>query len=283
MIKMENLTNQQVVLLMILVCVVTSIATGIVTVFLMDKETVPVTQTINKVVERTIEKVVSDPSSKNSDPVIITIEDQVAKASDIGIAGTVKISKIMNYETSQTSFVSFGTIINKDGLIITDRSAVGDSAGRYVAETSDGSLYDLRMEKNNSVPEIALMTIIVPDVKKKDVKFQPLLFADSKVFKPGQSIVLVSGKNEANIYQGIIQNVNQKDEIATSTDLTGKVVENKIKKVSSINTNISPEHSLLGTPILNLNGEIVGIKVSSLILETTNPFLPSNILKKALN
>src|SRR3954470_13443353 len=55
---MEHLNKSQIVLLTLLVSFVTSIATGIVTVSLMDQAPTTVAQTVNRVIEHTVEKVV---------------------------------------------------------------------------------------------------------------------------------------------------------------------------------------------------------------------------------
>lgn len=65
---MEELTKSQLILLALLVSFVTSIATGIVTVTLMDQAPAGVTQTINRVVERTIERAV--PSATTTEVIV---------------------------------------------------------------------------------------------------------------------------------------------------------------------------------------------------------------------
>src|ERR1700754_2442019 len=55
---LEHLTKHQIVLLTLLVSFVTSIATGIVTVSLVNQAPSGVTRTINQIVEHTVEKVV---------------------------------------------------------------------------------------------------------------------------------------------------------------------------------------------------------------------------------
>ena len=56
--NLEQLTKHQIVLLTLLVSFVTSIATGIVTVSLMDQAPAGVTRVVNQIVEHTVEKVI---------------------------------------------------------------------------------------------------------------------------------------------------------------------------------------------------------------------------------
>ncbi len=61
---MDDLSKTQVILLTLFITFVTSIATGVVTVTLLDQSPPGVTQTINRVVEKTIEKVISPAETK---------------------------------------------------------------------------------------------------------------------------------------------------------------------------------------------------------------------------
>ena len=75
---MEHLTKHQLILLALLVSFVTSLATGIFTVSLMSQVPKGVTQTINQVVEKTIQ-VASEPSASFG-TVAISVDDQVSNA-----------------------------------------------------------------------------------------------------------------------------------------------------------------------------------------------------------
>ena len=81
--ELEELNKTQIVLLTLLVSFVTSIATGIVTVTLLDQAPPAVTQTINRIVERTVERVV--PASPSGPSVITTVKETtiVVKEEDL--------------------------------------------------------------------------------------------------------------------------------------------------------------------------------------------------------
>ena len=90
-----NLNTQQLVLLCLLVAFVTSIATGITVVSLMDQGQTPVTQTVNRIVERTIERVV-EPEEDNENKTVVTtperiIETVVVNQEDLTIDAVQKL------------------------------------------------------------------------------------------------------------------------------------------------------------------------------------------------
>jgi diacylglycerol kinase len=82
---MEDLNKNQIILLTILISFVTSIATGIMTVSLLMEAPVEVTNTINRVVEKTIETVTPEivnnsKQTKEVVTVVVSEDDKVVSA-----------------------------------------------------------------------------------------------------------------------------------------------------------------------------------------------------------
>ncbi|MBI5405717.1 hypothetical protein HY972_01615 [Candidatus Kaiserbacteria bacterium] len=115
--NIEELSKSQLILLTILVNFVTSVATGILTVSLLDNTPAIVTQTVNRVVERTIETVaaaapaavIQAPAPSNQDLVTAAIGADAARAVAIYAAET----------GTSTPAASIGTYISKSRIIVT--------------------------------------------------------------------------------------------------------------------------------------------------------------------
>lgn len=221
---MEDLSKQQIILVTLLVSFVTSIATGIITVSYMDQAPQTFTQTVNKVVERTIERVVPDASLiKAVEPKIITLDDQVATVAEMGQKA---LAKIYN---SEELLVALGTVISKDGKVITSVPA-----GKYKIVYSDNTT--THAEYTGATTSVA--TLIPKEVYS--AKFSPASVGVHTSIKPGKTIVLIGGKEGNEVFSGIIQ------AHATSTGLLLS----------------TPNQTLNGAFFLDLTGDVLGININ---------------------
>lgn len=115
--NIEELSKSQLILLTILVNFVTSVATGILTVSLLDHAPALVTQTVNRVVEHTIETVaaaapaaiIQAPAPSNQDLVTAAIGAVAARTVAIYAADT----------GTSTPAVSIGTYLSKSRAVVT--------------------------------------------------------------------------------------------------------------------------------------------------------------------
>jgi len=273
----EKLTKQQIVLVTLLVSFVTSIATGIVTVALMDQAPPGVTQTINRVVERTIEKVVTPPTSNNSasivtkETVVVKEDDMIIKSIDKNKNSVVRIYTNTSdaSDTIKKLFIGLGTIVSNDGLIMTG-DIFADTSGEYQIMINDKSFEVKVLPKNDGS---RLYFLKVKQDAKNQVTFTPITFSDSDNLKLGQSVISWGGREQNSISTGIISSLSTLPNV-----MPANIESTSTETITAINASTNLTESLTGGPLLNLNGDTVGIRVSTNILSGFN-FLPSNILK----
>ena len=277
---MENLTKQQIVLLTLLVSFVTSIATGIITVSLMDQAPAGVTQTVNRVVERTIEKVVQAPSQQAT---VVTKETVVVKEDDL-IVSTIdqnakSIVRIVPSGALEGSAAAVGLVLSKDGIIAVDSwSLLPDT--KYSARFSDGSVYSAQSVFKSSGGNVELLKVSIPETEK-ETSFSPAKLADSDTVKLGQTVVFISGRDSNAVETGLISTLGYKKpaigDSATTTSATTTTQSTSAPQVDTIDTNIKGNSSVGGV-LTNLSAEVIAF----VLHRDTLQFVPSNVIKSLL-
>ena len=293
--QMEQLTKQQIVLVTLLVSFVTSIATGIVTVALMDQAPPGVTQTINRVVERTIEKVVPAPNQQaaavvTKETIVVKEDDLVVKAVEQNSKSIISIIGVYGEgDYKQESFLGNGLIVGKDGLVATDASFTNpafDGAGNPVLTTfkmilSDGASFPVTALRSDSVSGIVLFRPSLTD-KTKIPNFATAKLGDESSLKLGQTIIALGGE-KVFVATGIVSNLS--DTPIASTATTGATsTPNSASAQNShrlILTDISSVGKTLGSIIANLSGDVVGIRTTS-SGDAHNVFLPVSLITDAI-
>lgn len=115
--NIEELSKSQLILLTILVNFVTSIATGILTVSLLDHAPAIVTQTVNRVVEHTIETVAAAAPATIIQAPAPSNQDLVTAA--IGAAASRKVAIYAAETGTSTPIISIGTYLPKARAVVT--------------------------------------------------------------------------------------------------------------------------------------------------------------------
>jgi serine protease Do len=143
-----------------------------------------------------------------------------------------------------------GFIISGDGVILTNKHVVADTAAEYTVFTNDGKKYPAKVLTRDSDIDIAVIKISasqLPTIK----------LGDSDLIEVGQSVVAIGNalgefRNTVNV--GVISGL--------SRDITasGGGVTEKIHNVIQTDASINPGNS--GGPLLNLRGEVVGINTA---------------------
>ncbi len=238
---MEDLTKHQMILLTLLVSFVTSIATGIITVSLLQEAPVAVTQTINRVVERTIETVTPvDNGSKEivREVQVVSEEDLVLESIEKSAASIVRIKTLGADGTEVVTGLGF---VVAPGAVVTDvRSFTNPNSSIVFA---DGKVYGVA----GSIIKDKIVFLKVGKPASEKYTYNIAILGDSETLKLGQTIIAVAGKKTNAVSVGRVSQVSRGSD----------------NSVSDISTDIPGSKSQLGSPILNLAGEIVGIEASA--------------------
>ena len=282
---MEQLNKHQLILLALLVSFVTSIATGIVTVALMDQAPQSVSQTINRVVERTIQQVVSPATTTINtvntikETVVVNEDDQVVNTISKNSGSLIRIFRTntdITYGTDAMTFVGIGTVVSSDNIIATDNSLISDG-GKYFTSLADGKLRELNILRATSGEQIALLKIVAD--ASTTINLSKTILSQNDI-KLGQSVVYIGGQTKNSVAVGIVSSLGTKDiaiNVSSSTATTTQTV------VSSIETTFPSNNLISGGPLLNLSGELVGIKGTFLDSARTDLFVPVSSIQAVLS
>jgi S1-C subfamily serine protease len=241
---MEDLTKQQIVLLTLLVSFVTSLATGIITVSLMDQGTFGITQVVNQIVEREVIKNVPAAVAETTPttPSLSQITAQLSKG----------IVRLKPANGSVDSIIGIGLILSRDGLIVTDKTAVSDGV---VAILPGGQEVPIQVIQSEILGDIAFATLLL----STGTVLSPVIpQSNVSSTKLGDDVYALTGKRTAVLEKGIMKKLAPSDK-------------------DRYDTTINPAEVLVGSPLFNLNGEVLGIKTNT--YKETSEFYPLAPLK----
>jgi hypothetical protein len=235
---LEQLTKHQVILLTLLVSLVTSIATGIVTVSLMNHAPQGVTRTINQIVEHTVQSVV--PAAPGAAAAIVTTEKTIVVKDDDLTArsiATVQKSIVRITARGKDELLARGVIIDAKGTALTDSKALASSgADTFDAILSDGTR--VPVTSTSFATSSPIGSVVVAFGTSTAASPSPL--GDISKVSLGQSVIRIGGKGIDTVGTGVVAMLPGK----------GSYI------VASV-TSITP-----GSLLVTIFGEVIGIATS---------------------
>jgi len=272
---MESLTKTQIVLLVLLVSFVTSLATGIVTVTLVNQAPQPITHTISKVVEKMVPKEVL----VKEKTVIFSSEEnlvKIIKEASLAVVGVmVGTTKDLTATTTNEEIrkkltpSGSGFFVSKDGIVLTNKHIVGDETLEYVVITSDGKTYPAAVISRSSSQDVAVLK-----VEGNNFNFIPL--GNSKNINVGQTAIALgsdSGEFQNTVSVGVVSGLNK-----TAAALNSFSGLEDLVALIQIDAAANPGNS--GGPLVDLNGRAIGINTVGAPRENIGFALPINLAKK---
>ena len=221
---LEQLTKHQIILLTLLVSFVTSIATGIVTVSLMDQAPPGVTRVVDQVVQQTVEKIV--PQTEGA--AVATQKTVVINQDDLAAQSIAAVQKSIIHVVAKGSdlMVARGVIIDASGTALTDASALAASgATSFEAILADGTRVpaSVRAQTGTTSP-LAVLDVAVGT----STGFAPASLADQSKLALGQSVIRIAGAGSDVVGEGVIASLPTADtpdlEASVSSQMPGSLL-----------------------------------------------------------
>ncbi len=259
----KDLNKPQLILLAVLLSFVTSIATGITTVTLMQQAPASFTVPVNRVVQQTIEKIQQVEGKTTVQTVVIKEEDLVVDAIAKNKSAVFTVTK----ETQDTSFQTVevsagkGFVVSADGTVVVDGNLVAGS-GVYYLKNDSGKF------KANFVSAdkagFSLVKIGDPVDGKSKAVFTVPAFGDLSKMKIGQKIIISGNTISSYIFEGnkdIQTSVTKSNGGAMVLDLDGNVLGIALSAelvsfapidmiAAALKLSLNPEATLPAAPVL---------------------------------
>ncbi len=306
---MNDMTKQQIVLLVLLVSFVTALVTGIVSVALMSQAPQPITQTIQRVIEKTV-GLSNDQIQKNDEKVLeasamardALIEDIAGRVSPavVSVIASKDVPVVEQYfvnpfpqddffnqvfpnfqvpqykqngtERQQISAGS-GFFVSSDGIVLTNRHVVEDTAADYTVLTNDGKKLKAKVLARDPLKDMAVLK-----VDGANYPFIPL--GDSGNTRIGQTAIAIGnalGEFQNTVSVGVISGL-KRTIVASGADSGPEQLSEVIQTDAAINLGNS------GGPLLNLQGEAIALNTAVAEGAQNISFsIPINQIKRSLD
>lgn len=236
----ERLNKTQIILLALLMSFVTSIATGIATVSLMEKAPTDVMRVIDRIVEKPIETIVPGAKEVVTNTVVVQESELIAKSVEMIRPSVVRVYEI---KRPKNVFIAFGFVTDESGTIVSSTASFAQKK-TYVAVRDDGVSFKMIAQSVTGG-----MTTFTPDTTQEGgvpTGFKPISRIASTNIKLGQTVIALSGSESYTVSPGVVTNIS----LPEADNPTG---------ISMIRTTIDTVGMAVGTPLVTNKGEFVGV------------------------
>ncbi len=164
-----------------------------------------------------------------------------------------------------------GFIVSKDGLVVTNKHVVADTEADYTVLMNDGRKFPARVLARDPVQDMAVLKI-------EGSNFPIIPLGDSDKLAIGRTVIAIGnalGEFQNTVSVGVVSGLRRA--ITASGGGVSEELENLIQTDAAINQGNS------GGPLLNLDGEVVGVNTATVVGAQSIGFaIPSAVVKKDL-
>jgi S1-C subfamily serine protease len=167
-----------------------------------------------------------------------------------------------------------GFVVNKDGLILTNRHVVSDAKASYTVFTNDGKKYGATVLARDPVQDLAVLKI-------NSTALSPVQLGDSASLQLGQTAIAIGntlGEYRNTVSVGVVSGLSRTVTAGGGLLDSVETIRNVIQTDAAINLGNS------GGPLLNLRGEVIGINTATVLGAQSVSFaIPINAAKRVIS
>jgi S1-C subfamily serine protease len=167
-----------------------------------------------------------------------------------------------------------GFIVDPEGYIVTNKHVVSEDDVEYTVFLNDGTEYEAEVVARDQLDDIAIIKINTED----DLPY--LSLGNSDEIQIGQTVIAIGNpllEFTNSVSVGVISGLGRS--IVAGTYFGGPVEQ--LEDVIQTDAAINPGNS--GGPLLNINGEVIGMNVAVATAENIGFALPSNMVKRIVD
>lgn len=169
--------------------------------------------------------------------------------------------------------IGSGFVIDKNGLVVTNRHVVGETNAKYQVIAYNKKVYDVKKIYRDQANDLAILKIDSTDL-------DPIILGDSDRLKVGQLVIAIGtslGEFPNSVTTGVISGLGRG--ITAGSPFEGYV--EKLDNVIQTDAAINPGNS--GGPLLNSSGQAIGINVAIAAEGENIGFaIPINVVKEMI-
>ncbi|MDB5188033.1 MAG: hypothetical protein JWO50_553 [Candidatus Kaiserbacteria bacterium] len=248
---LDQLSTSQLILLTLLVSFVTSMATGIVTVSLMQETPITVGDTVSRVIERTIHEVISPATSS---PTVVVQTPPASDSSSIaGVVQKTMPSVVRIFMNEGTNTFAGAGIVVAPGVILTDSAALSGTTAANISIA--GKNIALNVVSEDTVSGITILN--ATSTGTTSISWIPSAITRN-THAVGEPVYTIFGGKSPKLARGVITSITPGRDIAPTivdTDIAG----------------LNDDVIGVGVPLYSQNGTLIGMRthVSTMLAETS--------------
>lgn len=155
-------------------------------------------------------------------------------------------------QTPSEDYIGSGFVVDKNGLIVTNKHVVSDVSLKYIIVDSSGKKYNIANVYRDPLNDVAILKISNPPTGG----FKTVQFGDSDKLEVGQFAIAIGtalGEFRNTVTTGVISGLGRG--ISAGSPLEGYV--ERLDNVIQTDAAINPGNS--GGPLLNVAGQVIGV------------------------